>query len=75
MAGDVGAAAVSAHAAFRRQPVPQQYAQALKAITIPAPTRGIVQHENDAFMGPGSWVISDNWMPTMKGVNRAMRGR
>jgi len=68
VAGDVGAAAVSAHAAFRRQPVPQQYAQALKAITIPAPTRGIVQHENDAFMGPGSCVISDNWMPTMKGV-------
>jgi len=59
---------VSAHAAFRRQPVPGQFAQQLKAITIPAPTRGIIQSENDAFMGPGSCIISDNWFPTMKGV-------
>jgi len=59
---------MSAHAAYRRQPVPQQYAQVLKAITIPAPTRGIIQHENDAYMGPGSCVVSDNWFPTMKGV-------
>ncbi len=59
---------MSAHAAYRRQPVPGQYAQQLKAITLPAPTRGIVQHENDAYMGPGACIISDNWMPTMRGV-------
>jgi hypothetical protein len=60
--------AVSAHAAFRRQPVPGQYAQQLKAITLPAPTRGIIQSENDAYIGPGACIISDNWLPTMKGV-------
>jgi len=59
---------MSAHAAYRRQPVPGQYAQQLKAITIPAPTRGIIQHENDAYMGPGSCIGSDNWIPTMRGV-------
>lgn len=30
---------MSAHAAFRRQPVDQQVAQHLRTITIPAPTR------------------------------------
>ena len=59
---------MSAHAAFRRQPVPGQYAQQLKAITLPAPTRGLIQHENDAYTGPGSCIVSDNWFPTMKGV-------
>ena len=59
---------MSAHAAFRRQPVPPQTAQNLKAITIPAPTRGIMQSENEAYMGPGACVISDNWFPTMRGV-------
>jgi len=59
---------MSAYAAFRRQPVPQQNAQNLKAITVPAPTRGIVQHENEAYMGPGACLISDNWFPTMRGV-------
>jgi hypothetical protein len=59
---------MSIHQAFRRQPVPQQYAQALQLTTIPAPTRGIIQSENDAFMGPGACVVSDNWFPTMKGV-------
>jgi hypothetical protein len=59
---------MSAHAAFRRQPVPGQYAQQHKAITLPAPTRGIVQHENDAYMGPGACIVSDNWVPTMRGV-------
>jgi hypothetical protein len=59
---------MSAHAAYRRQPVPGNYAQALKAITIPAPTRGIVQHENDAYISPGAAIVSDNWVPTMKGV-------
>src|SRR5262245_9001102 len=54
--------------AFRRVPVQQQFAQNLQLGTIPAPTRGIIQHENDAFMGPGACLISDNWMPTMKGT-------
>jgi len=58
---------MSNHAAFRRQPVPQQYAQNLALTTIPAPTRGIIQHENDAFMGPGAAIVQDNWFPTMKG--------
>jgi hypothetical protein len=59
---------VSAHAAYRRQPVPGNYAQALKTVTLPAPTRGLVQHENDAYIGPGAAIVSDNWFPTMKGV-------
>jgi len=59
---------MSAHAAFRRQPVPGNYAQALKTVTLPAPTRGLVQHENDAYIGPGAAIVSDNWFPTMKGV-------
>src|SRR5262245_39683859 len=54
--------------AFRRVPVDQQFAQQLQLTTIPSPTRGIIQHENDAFMGPGACLISDNWLPTMKGV-------
>jgi len=59
---------MSAHAAYRRQPVPGNYAQALKTVTLPAPTRGLVQHENDAYIGPGAAIVSDNWFPTMKGV-------
>jgi len=59
---------MSRHIAFRRQPVDQQYAQALRATTLPAPTRGINQVENEAFMQPGSCIISDNWVPTLRGV-------
>jgi hypothetical protein len=59
---------MSNSAAFRRVPVDQQFSQNLALTTIPAPTRGIIQHENDAFMGPGACIISDNWVPTMKGV-------
>jgi len=59
---------MSVHQAFRRQPVPGQFAQQLRTITIPAPTRGIIMHENEAFMGPGSCIVSDNWLPTMRGV-------
>jgi len=61
-------AAMSQHQAFRRQPVPQQVAQAQKTITIPAPTRGIVLDENDAFMQPGAAIISENWEPTLRGI-------
>jgi len=59
---------MSQSAAFRRVPVQPQFAQQLQITTIPAPTRGIIQHENEAFMAPGSCIISDNWMPTMKGL-------
>ena len=59
---------MSAHQAFRRQPVPQQVAQKYQALTIPAPTRGIIQSENFAYMKPGGAMICDNWIPTMRGV-------
>ena len=59
---------MSVHQAFRRQPVPGQYAQSLKHMTFPAPTRGIVLDENEAFMRPGACIISDNWMPTLRGL-------
>jgi hypothetical protein len=59
---------MSQHQAFRRQPVPQQIAQQLQAITLPAPTRGIILNENETYMQPGGALICDNWMPTMKGV-------
>jgi hypothetical protein len=48
--------------------MPQEYAQALKTITIPAPTRGIVWSENEAFMQPGAAIVQENWFPTMRGV-------
>ena len=54
--------------AFRRQPVPGQFAQQLKTMTIPAPTRGIVVSENEAFMRPGAAIVQDNWVPTLRGV-------
>jgi len=59
---------MSAFAAFRRQPVPQQVAQNLQTITIPAPNRGIIQNENESFMTPGGANVQINWAPTMKGV-------
>jgi len=59
---------MSQSAAFRRVPVQQQFAQQLQITTLPAPTRGIIQHENDAFTGPGACIILDNWFPTMKGI-------
>ena len=59
---------MSAFAAFRRQPVPGNYAQQYRTITIPAPTRGIIQSENEAFMQPGGANVQINWASTMKGV-------
>ena len=56
------------YASFRRQPVPQQYEQNLQTQTLPAPTRGIVQSENESFMLPGGAIVHDNWAPTMRGV-------
>ena len=60
---------MSQHQAFRRTAIDQQIAQKLETITIPAPTRGIIQNENEAYMQPGGAVICDNWKPTMKGVS------
>jgi hypothetical protein len=62
------AVVMSQYAAFRRVPVPQQYAQNLRSTVIPAPTRGIVQDENEAFMQPGAAIVQDNWVPTMRGL-------
>ncbi len=58
---------MSMHVAFRRQPV-QQGAQQYRTITIPAPVRGLIMSENDAFMQPGGAIVQTNWMTTMKGV-------
>ena len=60
---------MSQHQAFRRQAVPAQVAQKLDVITIPAPTRGIIMNENEAFMQPGAAIVCDNFKPTMKGVS------
>jgi hypothetical protein len=54
--------------AFRRVPVPQQFAQNLRQLTFPAPTRGINQYENEAYMTSGSSNVQDNWVSTMRGV-------
>jgi hypothetical protein len=60
---------MSIHAAFRRQAVQPQVAEQLEPITIPAPTRGLIQNENESFMQPGAAVVMDNWRPTMKGCS------
>ena len=60
---------MSQHQFFRRTAVPPQAAQKLETITFPAPTRGLVQNENESFMQPGSAVVMDNWKPTMKGCS------
>jgi hypothetical protein len=59
---------MSRHEAFRRSAVPPEVSQQLQTITLPAPTRGIILNENEAFMQPGSSIICDNWAPTMRGV-------
>jgi hypothetical protein len=59
---------MSQHVMFRRQPVAPQAAQNLQAMTLPAPTRGLILSENFAFMQPGAAVVLDNWYPTMQGV-------
>jgi hypothetical protein len=59
---------MSRYIAFRRQPVDPQSAQHLKTVTFPAPTRGIIQNENQAFMQPGGANVQDNWASTMRGV-------
>src|SRR5262245_60137514 len=59
---------MSRHLAFRRQPVDPGQQQQLRTMTIPAPTRGIIQNENESFMQPGGALILDNWMPTLQGI-------
>jgi hypothetical protein len=59
---------MSVHQAFRRQAVPPQAVQRLEAMTLPAPTRGIIQDENEAYMQPGAALVCDNWVPTLRGV-------
>jgi hypothetical protein len=59
---------MSIHQGGRRVPVPQQAMQQMQVAMIPAPTRGIIQSENLAFMPPGSALVCDNWAPTMRGV-------
>jgi hypothetical protein len=59
---------MSRHVLFRRQAVQQEFAQNSKFMTMPAPNRGIIRHENEAFMQPGGCLICDNWMPTLRGV-------
>jgi hypothetical protein len=59
---------MSRYVAFRRQPVDQQVAQHLRSLAIPAPTRGIVQNENLAYLQPGGAIILDNWASTLRGI-------
>jgi hypothetical protein len=59
---------MSPYALNRRIPVPQQFEQSLRTTTFPAPTRGIIQSENESYMQPGGATIQDNWAPTMRGV-------
>ncbi len=60
---------MSQYQAFRRVAVPQPMAQKLETVTIPAPTRGLILSESEAFMQPGAALICDNWKPTMRGVS------
>lgn len=60
---------MSSYQAFRRAPIPPQLAAQVQAVNIPAPSRGIILNENEAFMQPGGAIICDNWKPTMKGVS------
>jgi hypothetical protein len=59
---------MSIHQGFRRQPVPPQGAQRHQAITLPAPSLGMMDSDNLAYMKPGSASILDNWVPTLRGI-------
>src|SRR5262249_58832488 len=59
---------MSRHAAFRRQPVDPQVMAQLKTIALPAPTRGLVLSENEAYMQPGGALVLTNWAPTLRGI-------
>jgi hypothetical protein len=60
---------MSQYQSFKRIAVPAQVAQKLDTITLPAPTRGLVLNENEAFMQPGAALVCDNWKPTLRGVS------
>ena len=60
---------MSQYQSFKRVAVPAQVAQKLDTITLPAPTRGLVLNENEAFMQPGAALVCDNWKPTLRGVS------
>ena len=60
---------MSSYAGLQRIPVQPQLAQKLETVTIPAPTRGIIMDENEAYMQPGAAVVCDNWKPTLRGVS------
>jgi len=60
---------MSSHQAFKRVAVPAQMAQKLETVTIPAPTRGLILSESEAFMQPGAALVCDNWKPTMRGLS------
>lgn len=59
---------MSRHERFRRVAVNPQQAQQLQTITLPAPTRGIIQSEPETFMQPGGALVLDNWMPTLRSI-------
>ena len=63
---------MSVHQMFRRVAVPPQMAQQMQIVTIPAPVRGLVLSENEAYMQPGGALVMDNWKPTLRGS--ALRG-
>ena len=57
---------MSQHQDFRRSPVPQQLTTTLQTVTLPAPTRGMIENENYTFMAPGGAMVMDNWAPTTR---------
>jgi hypothetical protein len=59
---------MSIHQSFRRQPVPPQVSQKHQAITLPAPSLGMMDSDNLAYMKPGSAAVLDNWVPTLRGI-------
>ena len=60
---------VSQHQAFKRVAMDPQVAQKQETATFPAPTRGLILNENEAYMQPGAALICDNWKPTMRGAS------
>ena len=38
-------------------------------MTLPAPTRGLIENENLAYMQPGGAMVVDNWFPTIRGLS------
>jgi hypothetical protein len=53
---------------YRRFAAPGQAALQVQPKTLPAPLRGLILNENDAFMQPGAALYLDNWFPTDKAI-------